>query len=185
MKHVLLSALPILAAIVTISLILPSRPAAQFASPVAPPLPLSSAGQVCDPSLWQHVYAGQFDRPQDRLRVNHPCVTVTGVIDPNHRPAREADGDWHIRLIVDPQFAVMLNSKNFSGQHGDLVLEPVCANRVTQSDTLDEGVCDGFTQQIYHPAMVGRHVAVTGVYVTDMEHGWNEIHPVTSIVVIP
>jgi hypothetical protein len=33
--------------------------------------------------------------------------------------------------------------------------------------------------------MIGRHVTVTGVYVTDMEHGWNEIHPVTSIVVIP
>jgi hypothetical protein len=163
------------------------HPAAQPVGPVPTALAttVSPAGQTCDPSLWAHVYAGRFGRPQDRLRVNHPCATITGVIDPAHPPAHEADGDWHIRLIVDPPFAVMLNAKNFSGQHGDLVLEPVCANRVTQRDTLDEGVCNGFTQQIYSPAMIGRHVMVTGVYVTDMEHGWNEIHPVTSITVIP
>jgi hypothetical protein len=29
--------------------------------------------------------------------------------------------------------------------------------------------------------MKGKHVRITGAYVTDMEHGWNEIHPVTSI----
>jgi hypothetical protein len=31
--------------------------------------------------------------------------------------------------------------------------------------------------------MKGKHVEITGAYVTDVEHGWNEIHPVTSIVV--
>jgi hypothetical protein len=177
-----------LIAAVAASFLRTHHPAAQPVgpgAPMAPAMSVSPAGQVCDPSLWAHVYAGRFGKPQDRLRVNHPCATITGVIDPVHPPAREADGDWHIRLIVDPPFAVMLNAKNLSGQHGDLVLEPVCSNQVTQRDTLDEGVCDGFTQQIYRPAMIGQHVMVTGVYVTDMEHGWNEIHPVTSIVIIP
>jgi hypothetical protein len=135
-------------------------------APMAPAMSVSPTGQACDPSLWAHVYAGRFDKPQDRLRVNRPCATITGVIDPAHPPAREADGDWHMRLIVDGPYRVMLNSRNLSGQFGDLVLERVCANHVTQRDTLEEGVCNGFTQQIYNPSMIGRHVRVTGVYVT-------------------
>jgi len=75
----------------------------------------------------------------------------------------------------------MLNAKNRSGQHGALVVEPVCMNTVKQRDTLAEHVCDGFSQQVYTPDMVGNHVRVTGAYVTDMEHGWTEIHPVTFI----
>lgn len=27
----------------------------------------------------------------------------------------------------------------------------------------------------------GTHVEVTGAFITDMEHGWNEIHPITSL----
>ncbi len=27
------------------------------------------------------------------------------------------------------------------------------------------------------------HVEITGAFVTDAQHGWNEIHPVTSIVI--
>jgi hypothetical protein len=130
--------------------LLAHQPAAQPVGPTAPMAPtmsVSPTGQFCDPTLWAHVYTGRFGKPQDRLRVNHPCATITGMIDPAHPPAREADGDWHIRLIVDPPYRVMLNSRNFSGQFGDLVLEPVCANRVTQRDTLQEGVCHGFTQR--------------------------------------
>jgi hypothetical protein len=29
---------------------------------------------------------------------------------------------------------------------------------------------------------IGTHVEVTGAFITDMEHGWNEIHPITSVV---
>jgi len=61
-------------------------------------------------------------------------------------------------------------------------VEPVCARRVTQADTLDEGVCDGFKQSIFKPSMLNKRVSVTGAYVEDEEHGWREIHPVTSIV---
>lgn len=163
------------------------HPAAQLARPLAPAAPLippAPVGQICDPSLWAHVYAGRFGTPQDRLRVITPCITVTGVIDRDHPPAAEPDGDWHIRLILDHPFSAMLNAKNFGEQHGDLVLEPVCSNRVSQADTLQEGVCTAFSQNLYNHSMIGQHVAVTGVYVTDMEHGWNEIHPVTSITVI-
>jgi len=54
---------------------------------------------------------------------------------------------------------------------------------VKQRDTLKEHVCNGFSQDVYTPDMLGGHVRVTGAYVTDMEHGWTEIHPVTSITI--
>jgi hypothetical protein len=158
-----------------------ARPAATTIKSFAP---LEANSIFCDSSLWSHVYAGdprRFSRPQDRLQVIQDCVSVTGTIE--SKPRGEPDGDFHIRLKLDPQYSSMLNAKNRSGQHGALVVEPVCMNPVTQKDTLDEHACDGFSQHVYTPDMVGSHVRVTGAYVTDMEHGWNEIHPVTSITI--
>jgi hypothetical protein len=135
---------------------------------------------MCDETLWEHVYAGdprRFSKAQDRLKVIQDCVTVTGSIE-SAKP--EADGDVHIRLKVDLQFQYMLNAKNMSGQHGYLVLEPVCVKAPTQRDTIEEHACDGFTQS-FDRSLIHQRVKVTGAYVTDMEHGWNEIHPVTSI----
>jgi len=156
------------------------RPAASEVISVAP---AHAASIFCDHSLWGHVYTGdprRFSPPQDRLQVIQNCVSVTGTIE-SARP--EKDGDFHIRLQLDPQYRSMLNAKNRSGQHGALVVEPVCMNPVKQRDTLDEHACDGFSQDVYTPDMLGTHVRVTGAYVTDMEHGWTEIHPVTSITI--
>jgi hypothetical protein len=155
-------------------------PAASQVTAVAP----AAAGSIfCDYSLWRHVYAGdprRFSRPQDRLQVIQDCVSVTGTIE---SARSERDGDFHIRLRLDPQYSSMVNARNKAGQHGALVVEPVCMNPVTQRDTLSEHVCDGFSQHVYTPNMLGSHVRVTGAYVTDMEHGWTEIHPVTSITI--
>jgi hypothetical protein len=151
------------------------RPAVSAVMSVAPAHAVSI---FCDHTLWNHVYAGTFASAQDRLRVIQDCVSVTGTIE---TALPEADGDFHIRLRLDPEFRSMLNAKNRSGQHGTLVVEPICMNTVKQKDTKNEHVCDGFSQQVYTPDMRGSHVRVTGAYVTDMQHGWNEIHPVTFI----
>jgi hypothetical protein len=143
--------------------------------------PAHAVSIFCDHSLWSHVYAGdprRFSRPQDRLQVIQDCVSVTGTIE---TALPEKDGDFHIRLRLDPQYSSMVNAKNRSGQHSALVVEPVCMNPVKQKDTIKEHVCVGFSQDVYTPDMRGAHVRVTGAYVTDMEHGWTEIHPVTFI----
>jgi hypothetical protein len=73
----------------------------------------------------------------------------------------------------------MINSANVNGQFGDLVLEPICQNPVTQPDAI--AACQNFHQNLNIPP-VGTHAMVTGSYVHDLDHGgWSEIHPVTSI----
>jgi hypothetical protein len=129
----------------------------------------SSPGQ-CDQTLWDHVY-----NPA-RLQIVDRCKIVTGIIESIRV---ESDGDFHIRLRVDPQFASMINSASVNGQFGDLVLEPICVNPVTQPDAI--AACANFHQNIDIPP-IGTHVTVTGSYVHDLEHGgWSEIHPVTSV----
>lgn len=133
--------------------------------------PLRLAEGACDTALWDHVY-----HPQ-RLRVIEACKVVEGTIVSLRK---EADGDFHIRMDVDGKS--LLNERNLAGQHGDLVLEPVCANEVTQADAVE--ACRAFTSSVTIPR-VGDRVRVTGAYVTDLEHGWNEIHPVTQMEILP
>jgi len=107
----------------------------------------------CDESLWKHVYAGTFGTEHKRLKVIDTCKTVTGTIV---YAKGEDDGDFHLRLHLDPGQEGLLNAKNrkatkSGGQGGNLVIEPICHKEPIQDDTVREGVCNGFSQDI--PAM--------------------------------
>ncbi len=148
--------------------------------------PESSGGQgaaTCDETLWSHVYH------PTRLVVKQPCTTVTGTIvdATNGREPdgvrHEADGDTHGWLKVDPGFEDLLNPGNLNNEGGNLVFEIVCKFNVTQTDA--KPACNAFTSNIEIPP-VGSHVQIVGSYVRDTNHAqWMEIHPVTSIKVIP
>jgi hypothetical protein len=129
---------------------------------------------ACDPTLATHVY-----RPS-RLVVKQKCITVTGKVVAEKS---EPDGDIHMRVRLDPQFANLLNKKNVDIQGGNLVVEPVCVKPVTQKTALK--ACQNFHQQIKIP-VVGNRVRITGVYVHDTQasHGWMEIHPATTIEIV-
>jgi uncharacterized protein YraI len=138
----------------------------------------------CDDSLWEHVY-----NPQ-RLIVKQKCIAVTGTIVDATNGKRtdgvrhEADGDTHGWLDVDPQFKNLLNAGNLSNEGGNLVFEVVCKFRVTQADAVASCPASYHTP-VQIPA-VGSRVRIVGSYVQDTEHAkWVEIHPVTSIDVIP
>ena len=135
-------------------------------SPVASPS--SPAASVCrNPS--EHVY-----NPY-RLELRNPCMTVTGVID---RIKDEADGDYHVRLHLDPQFSGLINDANIRQQAGDLILEPVCIHAITQADAVS--ACAGYANPLTMPPPY-THVVATGAYVLDTEHGWMELHPLWEI----
>ena len=150
-----------------------------------PGIPGSAAMVGCGDSLWEHVYH------PTRLLVKADCVTVTGILvdatahQAHHRPdgvRHEPDGDTHGWLKVDSEFANLINPGNVSDEDGNLVFELVCHYTVSQTDA--QPTCAGFTDHTVIPP-VGSHVAITGTFIQEKNHKkWNEIHPVSRIVVV-
>jgi hypothetical protein len=155
----------------------PSRvPSASVAVSPAPSSTVVSSKCVQPDDPASHVYH------PDRLDVLEPCITASGAIAFERR---EPDGDYHIGLKLDPQFAGLVNACNATclngAEHGDLVLEPICELPVTQADAV--AACTGYHNPLIVPP-IGSHVIVTGPHVLDLDHGWLEIHPVASLVVM-
>jgi hypothetical protein len=96
---------------------------------------------------------------QYRLQVLGTCRTYRGVVIAV-RP--EEDGDYHVVVRPDPGFGRFLNQDNRTEQHGGLVTEIMPGQRL--------GV-----------PFVGEHVEEFGTWVLDLDHGWQEIHPIWSI----
>jgi uncharacterized protein YraI len=162
-----------------------SVPLASSSPPASPQAGSATPGPAaqCDESLWDHVY-----NPQ-RLIVKQQCISVTGtIVDATigKKPdgvRHEADGDTHGWLNVDPPFKNLLNAGNMSDESGNLVFEIVCKFHVTQADAV--AACQTYQSPVQLPP-VGSHVRITGTYVQDTNHAkWMEIHPVTSVTVIP
>jgi len=118
----------------------------------------------------------------NRLSVQAACIRVTGEV---LAKIVEADGDFHIRVLLDSQYANLLTSanqqqcaNNDQGVRtcGLLVVEPVCENNVTQSDA--QATCAADKDPITPLPSVGQHVWMEGRYVFDEDHGgWAELHP--------
>ena len=136
--------------------------------------PAANTNSQCnDPgSVSSHVYN------PDRLDILNPCITASGIVE---NVFEEADGDYHLRLALDNQYANLTNSANDQYQYGDLVVEIVCALPITQQDAVS--ACQGYTNNITIPT-VNDHITVTGPYVLDTDHyNWAEIHPVYSLTI--
>ena len=140
------------------------------------PSSLAAVNPVCVGDPQAHVYS------PDRLQLLATCIELTGTID-SETP--EADGDYHVRLHLDPGQTCAgqpcTDAKNVSDQAGDLILEPVCENPVTQADAV--AACQGYHNPLVLPPL-NSHVKVMGPFVLDTDHGWNEIHPLESITVV-
>ena len=99
-----------------------------------------------------------------RLKVLSPCKTVSGTI-----------------VASDVQaYPGLLNKTNKATYGGTLILEIVPADQpgCIKGRKVKDGICTG--AHLAKPK-IGQHVTVTGPYVWDSFHGWNEIHPVWSI----
>lgn len=127
----------------------------------------------CDATLWKHVY-----KPL-RLQVINKCKFVSGIVV---IVRGEKDGDFHILLKPDKQYQSLINDANIRLQKSSLVLEPICM-KLPGAEI--NPACKGFRQDLRIP-FPGEHITVTGSYVLDHDHSnWAEIHPVTSLNVIP
>jgi hypothetical protein len=134
---------------------------------------VQNAAPTCSdaPAIESHVYH------PDRLVVYKDCQTVSGTVA---KIRVEPDGDYHIRLALDYQYRNLTNDVNDQQQYGDLVLEIICGNPVSQQDAID--ACKNYTNQITVP-QEGQHIVAVGAYVLDTDHGWTEIHPVVSLTI--
>ena len=158
--------------------LLVARPPASHSTATVSPraTPTSTSANVCSSDPRAHVYH------PDRLKLLAPCVTVTGTID---LIQPQPDGDFHIWLRLDNGQSCSgqpcANKENVARLQGDLLLEPVCENTVTQADAVE--ACKGYHNPLAVPS-VGTRAAATGPFVLDLDHGWNEIHPLESLVVV-
>jgi len=114
--------------------------------------PQSPSAATCPPA--NQVLYGVW-KP-GRLSVLNPCQTVSGTVK---KMFRASDGDVHFQLIVDQPYRYLLNAVNANV----LVVELM---------PRDGG---------HLPAPpIGAYLVLTGAWVTDVGHGWNELHPVWS-----
>lgn len=132
------------------------------------PTPAHYHGPACNSPLWKHVYHSY------RLHVISTCKTVSGTVE---EVRWEPDGDLHILLRTSPS---LVNADNRAYEDGDLVLEEICTGTVTQADAV--AACRGYSWKVTVPS-VGNEVTVSGSYVLDADHGWLEIHPVSTLTV--
>lgn len=109
-----------------------------------------------EPNLWANDPLQGVYHPY-RLKIKNPWLTATGIVS---RVRREPDGDYHVDLLPDPSYRNLVNEVNRVRQGGALVTEIIPADQV----------------RVPIPRK-GNHVAITGPYVLDVDHGWMEIHP--------
>ena len=117
----------------------------------------SGSGAACRAP--RDVLAGVY-HPQ-RLQVLAPCRAAAGIV---RRIRHEPDGDLHIDVALESRYSRLLNAVNRREQAGSLVVEFM---------PRDGG-------HLPEPA-AGDHVRLTGAWVNDTDHGWNELHPVWSV----
>lgn len=115
----------------------------------------------------------------DRLRVLDPCKRAAGLVV---QVIREADGDRHIWFRPDPGYESLLNAENhFQGKPTMLAeITPDCPLNTNPKDAGTAASCPPTTLDVPGP---GDHIDVYGPWVLDLDHGWQEIHPVEAIVI--
>ena len=115
----------------------------------------------------------------DRLRVLNPCQHAAGLVV---QVIREADGDHHIWFRPDPGYESLLNAENHFQAKPAMLAEitPDCPLSTNPPNANDAAECPPTDLPVPGP---GDHIDVYGPWVLDLDHGWQEIHPVESIVI--
>src|SRR5690348_11873486 len=159
MKRLLMAAMIVLLAACTSTPIPVTSPTATGATS-SPTLP-SSTPTSCQPTDQDN-----YIYHPDRLAVQAPCIRITGEV---LAKIQEADGDFHIRVLLDSQYANLVTSanqqqcaNNDQGVRtcGLLVVEPVCVNSVTQTDAV--ATCASDNDPLVSLPSVGQHVWMEG-----------------------
>jgi hypothetical protein len=115
----------------------------------------------------------------DRLRVLNPCMRAAGLVV---QVIREEDGDHHVWFRPDAGYESLLDAENhFQGKPAMLAeITPDCPLGTNPPDAGTAARCPASSLPIPGP---GDRIDIYGPWVLDLDHGWQEIHPVESMVI--
>ncbi len=149
------------------------------------------------PKLWDHTYDHTrfYEWEKDTTDKKPDCITVTGKVIGATTPDKgEGDGDFHFNILADtPQYSNENNCKDKRSDCAELIAEIVCAGKPTLTSAIKS--CGSYTSDRIDPKLYNFKqgqketvtVTVTGKWVKDKgvknDHNWNEIHPVTNVVI--
>lgn len=127
-------------------------------SSLSPSINAQQSSSSCGPDPMKDV------RKPGRFVILSLCQHAEGKV---MKVMKERDGDWHIAVKLNSEYAHLLNGVNMKKFHGWLVteVEPKDQPHITKPKAGKNGWC----------------IAIDGPWVTDTEHGWNEIHPILKL----
>lgn len=140
---------------------------------VATPTPTPMLANGCRAGApLAHVYT------PDRLKVMVACQHAEGVVVD---VAAEEDGDHHVWFTPDAAYTHLMNPENHFQARPAMLAEisPDCPGQPA-----DEQAAAKCPKTHLPLPRIGDRVAINGPWVFDGNHGWNEIHPVDSIVIL-
>lgn len=153
----------------------------------------SAQAGLCDTAYWNHTYANP------RLMIYDSCVTIRATIKILDPPLLTGDGDYHIYVQPDSQYRWMIYYRDslyslhcghdLSGDTfpGMLNVEEICKGTIEDTGPLgaiENAACANFNDNVYLPN-TGEYCEITGPLVYDSVHCWNEIHPVSRMILNP
>ncbi|HEY8815771.1 MAG TPA: hypothetical protein VIP57_11800 [Candidatus Dormibacteraeota bacterium] len=144
----------------------------QTAAPTATqPSPTSACG--AGPPL-----AGIYQ--PDRLQILDPCRHAVGLVV---SVVPEDDGDYHVWIVLDPPYSELMNAENhFQGK--PTMLAEIVPDCPTNPPPADNSAADKCPPTRLTVPTAGQRVAIDGPWVLDTNHGWREIHPVDTLVIV-
>jgi hypothetical protein len=95
----------------------------------------------------------------------------------------EDDGDYHVWIVLDPAYSDLLNAENhFQGKPTMLAeIVPDCPANSPPANSSSAEDCPATKLTV---PSAGLRVAIDGPWVLDTNHGWREIHPVDTLVIL-
>jgi hypothetical protein len=120
------------------------------------------------PCAWNaEPFEGMDAEEQAELTLISACGLVKGTVQDITVVVRDEQRMYHFTLLPDAEYASLANSANTAQLKGALMIE------VEPAD-----------QAIFPRLHIGERLSIEGPHVTDIDHGWNEIHPAKIITVI-
>jgi hypothetical protein len=118
-----------------------------------------------------------------RLKIMKACATFVGTVV--EAPKLAGDGDVYFDAKPDGGYEYMLNAGNGGALHLEIVPmdQPGCkpGQPIVRKGVKNLGVCTG-ANVVFPPLRA--HIRVTGAFVLDSWHSWNEIHPVWRVEIL-